>query len=258
VVYASTNGGSSWTGQTLPVAASFASGVGCATTSNCIAVGETPTGPVAYTTTSGGSSWTQASGTSPGGIGGLTGSGLTASGLPLAYSQSVAGTLIADPYTSGSATDPTQIPNLFPFVGATGATYSVWAGDCSVADQPAAGNLTPTLVTSGQNSSVTVPLSYLAVRVVDANGQPLAGATVTATVTTSSCNTDVFNLPSSQGDGLTEAALLLGNTTPLTYTVTVTSGALTSTTNITVSATGVVNNTTGVSYPYPLAIPLVP
>jgi prepilin-type N-terminal cleavage/methylation domain-containing protein len=258
VVDVSANGGATWTSQSLPIAASFASGSGCATTSNCLVAGETPTGPVAFTTTTGGVTWTQASGASPAGIGGLTGTGLIGSGLPLAYSQSVAGTLIATPYTTPGASDASVIPNLFPFVGATGATYSAWAGDCTTADQPAASTLSSTLVTSGHNASVTVPLSYLAVRVVDGNGQPIAGATVTAEVTTATCNQDVFDLPASQGDGRSEAALLLGNTTPLTYTLTVTSGALTSTTNITVSSTGVLDNSTGVSYPYPLAVPVVP
>ena len=258
VVDVSGDGGATWTAQTLPIAASFASGAGCATTSNCLVAGETPTGPVAFTTTTGGATWTQASASSPAGIGGLTGTGLTASGLPLAYSQSVAGTLIAAPYTTPGAGDPSVIPNLFPFVGATGATYSAWAGDCTTADQPAASTLSSTLVTSGQNASLTVPLSYLAVRVVDANGQPIAGASVTAQVTTGGCSPDVFNLPTSQGDGLSEVALLLGNATPLTYTLTVTSGAQTSTADITVSTTGVLDNSSGVSYPYPLAVPLVP
>jgi hypothetical protein len=258
VVYVSANAGTSWTGQTLPVAASFASGVGCATTANCVVTGETPTGPIAYTTTTGGTTWTQASNASPAGIGGLTQTGLSASGLPLAYTQSVAGTFIATPYTTATAANPTVIPNLFPFVGATGATYSAWAGDCTAVDQPTAGNLSSTLVLSGQNAAVTVPLSYLAIRVVDANGQPVAGAAVTAKVTTSGCSQDVFNLPTSQGDGLTEAALLLGNATPLTYQISVIAGLATSTTNITVSSTGVLNNTSNISYPYPLAVPIVP
>ena len=258
VVDVSADGGTTWTSQTLPIGASFASGAACATTSNCLAAGETPTGPVAFTTTTGGATWTQVSGTSPGGIADLTGTGLTASGLPLAYAQSVAGTLIATPYTTPGASDPSLIPNLFPFVGATGATYSAWAGDCTTDDQPAASLLSSTLVTSGQSAAVTIPLSYLAVRVVDANGEPIAGASVTATVTTTSCAPDVFNLPASQGDGLSETALLLGNTTPLTYTLTVTSGAQTSTADVTVSPTGVLDNSTGVSYPYPLAVPLVP
>jgi len=258
VVDVSADGGTTWTSQTLPIAASFASGAACATTSNCLVSGETPTGPVAFTTTTGGATWTQASGTSPAGIDDLTGTGLTASGLPLAYSQSVAGTLIATPYTTPGAANASVIPNLFPFVGATGATYSAWAGDCTTDDQPVASLLSSTLVTSAQNAAVTVPLSYLAVRVVDANGQPIAGASVTATVTASGCAPDVFNLPASQGDGLSETALLLGNTTPLTYTLTVTSGAQTSTADITMSPTGVLDNSTGVSYPYPLAVPLVP
>jgi len=257
VVYVSANAGASWTGQTLPVAASFASGVGCATSTTCLATEETPTGPIAYTTTTGGTTWTPASNTSPAGIGGLTNSGLSASGLPLAYSQSVAGTFIPTPYTTPGAANPTVIPNLFPFVGATGATYSAWAGDCTTVDQPAAGNLSSTLVTSGQNAALTVPLSYLAIRVVDANGQPVAGAAITAKVTNAGCAQDVFNLPASQGDGLTEAALPLGNAT-LTYQLSVTAGALTSLTNITVSSTGVLNTTSNLSYPYPLAIPIVP
>jgi hypothetical protein len=223
-----------------------------------VATGETPAGPVAYTTTNGGSSWSQASGTSPAGIGGLTGSGLIASGLPVAYSQSVAGTQIPFPYTTAGAANPTLIPNLFPFAGATGAAYSVWAGDCTSADEPATSNQSSTSVTSGQNSAVTVPLSYLAIRAVNASGQPVAGATVTAKVTTASCTQDVFNLPSTQGDGLSETALLLGNTTPLTYQVTVTAGALSSTTNLSVSSTGVLNTTSNTSYPYPLAVPIVP
>jgi hypothetical protein len=258
VVYVSANAGGSWTGQTLPVAASFASGLGCTTPSNCVVTGETPTGPIAYTTTTGGITWTQASNASPAGIGGLTQSGLSASGLPLAYSQSVAGTFISTPYSTPGAVNPTVIPNLFPFVGATGATYSAWAGDCNAVDQPAAGNLSSTLVVSGQNAALTVPLSYLAIRVVDLNGQPIAGATVTAKVTTAGCPQDVFNLPPSQGDGLTETALLLGNATPLTYQISVTAGVLTSLTNITMSSTGVLNTTSNVSYPDPLAVPIVP
>ncbi len=257
VVYVSANAGGSWTGQTLPVAASFASGVGCATATNCVVTGETPTGPIAYTTTTGGTTWTQASNAAPAGIAGLTQTGLSASGLPLAYTQSVAGTFIATPYTTAAAANPTVIPNLFPFVGATGATYSAWAGDCTAVDQPAAGSLSSTLVLSGQNAALTVPLSYLAIRVVDVNGQPVAGAAVTVKVTTAGCSQDVFNLPASQGDGLTEAALPLGNAA-LTYQISVTSGLATSTTNVTVSSTGVLNNTSNLSYPYPLAVPIVP
>jgi hypothetical protein len=253
--------GTTWSSTTLPGSNTFASGVACDSSTHCIATGESPTGPIAYTSSTYGSSWSQANGSAPAGIGTLTNTGLTASGLPLTYTNvQLGGTNVGVPYSTSTATDPTTVGNLFPFVGATGATYSVWAGDCTPADQPSSSYLGSTAVQAGQyapssSSSLTVPLSYLALRLAYPNGTPVSGATVTATVTTSSCNADVFALPSSQQDGLVEAGLPLGTAaTPLTYTITATSGANTATAQISMSPSGVTVG--GVTYPYPIPVPV--
>ncbi len=258
--------GTTWSAATVPGSATFASGAACDTATHCVAAGESPTGPIAYTVNYSGGSWTwsQASGTAPAGIGTLTGTGLDASGLPLTYQnvQYAGNTNVGVPYTTSTAANPTLVGNLFPFVGATGATYSVWSGDCT-ANQPASTYLASTLVSPGQyapssSSSLTVPLSYLALRIVDQNGQPLSGATVTAQVTTSGCQSETFALPSSQGDGMVEAGLPMGASgTPLDYTVTATSGANTGTAQVAVSATGVqVTPPSGVTVPYPIPVTL--
>jgi hypothetical protein len=230
-----------------------------------VATGESPTGPTAYVATNTGSwSWSQASGNAPAGIGTLTGTGLDASGLPLTYQnvQYAGNTNVGVPYTTSTAANPTVVGNLFPFVGATGATYSVWSGDCT-ANQPASTYLTSTLVSPGQyapssSTSLTVPLSYLALRIVDQNGQPLSGAAVTAQVTTSGCTNETFALPSSQGDGMVEVGLPMGASgTPLDYTITATSGGNTGSAQVAVSSTGVqVTPPSGVSVPYPIPVTL--
>lgn len=254
--------GTTWSTGGLPGSGTFASGVACDTTTHCVAAGESPTGPLAFVSSNYGSTWTQANGTAPAGIGTLTGTGLSALGLPLTYAnvQDAAGTGIGVPYTTSTAADPLVIGNLYPFVGATGAAYSVWAGDCT-ANQPPAGYVASTLVQPGQyapsGSSLTVPLSYLALRMVDSNGQPISGATVTATVTTSGCASHVFALPSSQSDGLVEAGLPMGASgSPLAYTIHASSGAKSGTAQISMSASGVQVTTTNVTYPYPIPVPV--
>lgn len=258
--------GTTWAASSVPGSSTFASGAACDTATHCVAVGESPTGPIAYvvTNSSGSWSWSTVSGNAPAGIDSLTGTGLTASGLPLTYQnvQFAGNTQVGVPYTTSTAANPTVIGNLFPFVGATGATYSVWSGDCP-ANQPDSSYQASTLVASGQyapssSTSLTVPLSYLALRIVDQNGQPLSGATVTAQVTTSGCSTDTFALPSSQGDGMVEAGLPMGASgTPLDYTITGTSGANTGTVQLAVSATGVqVSPPSGTTVPYPIPVTL--
>ncbi len=216
--------GTTWTTGGLPGSGTFASGVACDTATHCVAAAESPTGPLAFvisnyssTWSAATGTWTGATGTAPAGIGSLTGTGLNALGLPLTYQnvQYAGGTNVGVPYTTASAADPTVLGNLFPFAGATGATYSAWSGDCA-ANQPSTSWLASTLVLPGQyapsGSTLTIPLSYLALRMVDSNGQPITGATVTATVTTAGCAAHVYALPSSQGDGMVEAGLPMAST----------------------------------------------
>lgn len=253
--------GGTWSSHTLPGAGSFASGAACDSAVHCIAVGESPTGPLAFASSDGGTTWAQASGPAPSGIGTLTNVGLTALGLPLTYQnvQYAGGTNVATPYTTSGAADPTLIANLFPFVGVTGATYSAWSGDCP-ADQPAAGELSSTLVLPGQyapnNAALTVPLTYLGLHLVDQFGRPMVGAIVTATVTTGGCAGDVFSLPASGGDGLVEAGLPLGSATPLLYRISATDSGKSGSVNISMSGNGVLDTSSNVTYPYPLAIPV--
>lgn len=252
--------GGTWTMQTLPGAGTFAAGLSCDTTTHCVATGESATGPLAYTTGNGGSSWTQVAGNAPTGIGTLTNTGLTALGLPLTYQnvQTAAETYVSTPYTTATAADPTLIPNLFPFVGTTGAAYSAWSGDCP-ADEPPTSAISSTLVTPGSyapsSGALLLPLTYLRLRMVDQNGLPMVGAAVTATVTTSGCPGDVFSLPASQNDGLVEVGLPIGSSA-LTYTINATDNGKSGTANISVSANGVLNATTNTTYPYPLPVPI--
>ncbi len=262
-VATSVDGGSTWTSQTLPVAASFASGIACASASNCTAAGETLSGPVVFTTTDGGTTWTSASASAPNGIGGLTGNGLIATGLPLTYGNdsltTTNSTEVADPYVSATTADPIQVPNLFPFSGSTVSPYAFWAGDCP-AFQPAVTDLSAstTYVTAGNSASATLPLTYLALRITDQNGHPISGATVTATVTTASCPGDTFDLPPSQADGTVEVAMPAEGTNGISYNITATAPNSTAASTVAVTATGsnVVDNTTSVTYPAPIPLPI--
>ena len=58
VAYGTTDGGSSWQGQTLPVTSGNLEGVACSTSSDCEAVGFSYSSrPLVLGTTDGGSSW---------------------------------------------------------------------------------------------------------------------------------------------------------------------------------------------------------
>jgi hypothetical protein len=83
---------------------------------------------------------------------------------------------------------------------------------------------------------------------------------VSVTVTTAGCPGDVFGVPASTSSGLSEVGIptsaVVGGT-PMTYSVTVSAGGQSSSATLAVNATGVTNQTTGVTYPYPTAVPFV-
>ena len=108
------------------------------------------------------------------------------------------------------------------------------------ASQPAA--------TGSAATSVILPLGLLPIEVTDANGNPLAGATVTAKVAEpnlpadQTCNDNVtYTLPTTGPDGVSNVAAMYE-----TYTLTVKRGSNTATVTVKLTPTG-----TTATYPSP-------
>lgn len=213
--------GSTWTVSTQPYTQdTFFGQAACASDGNCLVAGESAVQPIAFVSSDNGTTWTAASAAAPAGIGGLTGTGLTALGLPISWDNSQYATTassLSAPYVSSTTANPTQLANLFPFAI---DPYTLWSGDCTW-NQPPSADLTSFMLQPGttfpsNNSSLTVPMNYLAFKVVDNSGLPVSGATAALTVATSipqtvgspaACNANTYSLPSSDGDGTVEAAV---------------------------------------------------
>jgi hypothetical protein len=259
----SNNGGSTWTIQ-FPGETSFLSGVGCLSASTCGVVGEAPTGPTAFMTANGGSSWAPASGAS--GFASLAWSPQPVTGLPITVANGLipnGGVYQPVLYSSASSTDPTLIPNLFPFSMAKAQpAYAAWAGDQQCLNEvPNSVDLAPILVTAGTTTPATIPQVLLGISVNRPNnGTPVNGASVSLAVAGSNCANDAFGVPSTGTDGVVAVGIPTGVTVSgvaMTYVITVTDAGQSTSATITIDPTGITNSTTGVTYPDPTPVPFV-
>ena len=234
--------GTSWADDTLPTAASpvFFSGVAC-TGSTCEAAGGSKTGAVLLDGTSSGTTWSNGT---PNGL-----AGMYLSDVPVSVSNSS-----LQPYSTVEVTAPSsdaaQIGPLFPFASG----YSVAAGECT-AEVAAASSQVSSV--PGGTSSAVLPMGLLPVEVVTANGTPVAGATLSATINDSSCtpltplsgsNPASFALQPTGPDGLSRLATVYE-----TYTITATAGALSGSITAQVTPTSTIVGGT----PWPLPMPVV-
>ena len=121
----STSTGTSWTNVSLPSGdnVTYFDGIACTSgsTTNCAAVGTTPTSAVVLSSTTGpAGSWSD---TTPSGLGGYH-----PTGIPIEINNSsLAPSSYLNAVTTGYTGSITQLPLLFPFQ----AGYSMWAGDCA-------------------------------------------------------------------------------------------------------------------------------
>lgn len=242
-------------------ASSFLSGIGCTSSASCLTVGGSSTGPVAYMTSDSGASWSVPSVGSN--FAGLAWTPSPVTGLPITVSNGLlTGTQKFQPVAAGGPADSTLIPNLFPFSSSgTQPDYGVWAGDLSCLNEvPDPADLVPIPVTSGTTLPASIPLSPLSLVISRLNGTPVSGAQVTLTVATPGCPADTFGVPTSTSAGLVEVGIPTGTTangTPMIYSVTVSEAGRSSSATLAIGPTGIVNQTTGLSYPYPSPVPFL-
>lgn len=260
----STTSAGSWS-VTSSGTASYFAGIGCVSSTACIVTGGSDVGPVAYVTSDGGSTWSAPGAAS--GFSTLSWSTSTVTGLPITVSNGLlTPTQVYQAISPGGATIPTLVPNLFPFTSTSSQPdYSLWAGDTACLNEvPPSTDLVPIPVTSGTTSSALVPLTLLPIAAVRPNGTPVAGAavslTVSPTLAAAGCPSDAFGVPATTSAGLAEVGIPTSvpvGGTPMAYTVTVSAGGQSASAPLAVNATGITNQTTGVTYPYPSPVPFV-
>jgi len=237
-----------WVAGNLPSSLdpTFFSGVACAAPSGagslaCVTAGADKTGAVLLADTAvgaGGHTWTKST---PG-----TASGVVAGGLAVSVSNTPTPSFVVCKSSSPSLDSCTTVGPLFPFtsgyqVGAGTCTAELDSGSVHAASKPG------TKRTSA--ATVALPLGLLSLEVLNSSGEPVPGATVTATPadpTHSACNTPTIKLTlgTTGPDGAVGVALMYE-----TYTVKVTSSGRTTTKKISISPTSVA--ATGKSYPLP-------
>ncbi|HLG68694.1 MAG TPA: hypothetical protein VKV36_12610 [Acidimicrobiales bacterium] len=229
--------GTTWSAATIPLTTPpvLFAGVAC-TGSTCEAAGASRTGALLLDGSSGGTSW------SNGTPGNLT--GMYLSDVPVSVSSYA---LVPSTIElTAPSTDATVVGPLFPFA----AGYSIGAAECT-AELSAASSLVST--TPGATSSAILPMGLLPLKVVNASGNPVAGASVTAVVNDPSCtpltpltgtNPSSFALETTGPDGLSRLDVMYD-----TYTVTATAGTLTGSVTVQVSPTGTTAG--GVTLPLP-------
>jgi Tfp pilus assembly protein PilV len=188
---------------------------------------------------------------------GWSGSTMTpATNMPIGVANTSLSPFRMYTYVAGT----TSLTPLFPYPSG----YTVFAGNCTDSNplgNDGSGNAfyvnsgaVATNVTAGGNTATTVPLYDLPVRVVDAVGNPVVGATVTASVTTGypspnaavclnggvSGTAPTYGLVPSDGAGMSNNAVPLGH-----LTVRAQSGTKSGTVRIWRRVTGIFNVTTG-------------
>lgn len=244
-----------------PGTASFFAGIGCLSSTSCLTAGGSDLGPVAFMTSDGGSTWAAPAAAS--GFANLTWTPAPAQGLPITVANGLLpGNQMDQVVSAEGASNSTLIPNLFPFTSTSSQPdYEVWAGDATCPNElPPAADRVPIPVTSGVTSSATVPLTLLPIAAVRPNGTPIVSAGVAVTVATSGCPPDTLAVPGTSAAGLVEVGIptsVVVGGLPMTYTVKVTAGTVTSTATLAVNATGITVQGTSITYPFPTPVPFV-
>jgi hypothetical protein len=183
------------------VSPAYYTGLACYVASSliCEAPGASQTGSILMSdtnTVAGATTWTNSlSGTA----------GLFSANLPVSVSNSNTNTYFVACAAGTCPAPGGAIGPLFPFASG----YSVGAGNCSQELLNAAAQATTTPGTSGAAApTVTAPLGLLPIEVVNSSGQPISGATVSATVhdptlpSGLACNGVSYPLPTTGPDGL--------------------------------------------------------
>jgi hypothetical protein len=195
------------------------SGISCfggGVTPACVVPGATETGAVLLSDGAIGSGTTTWADSSPSLL-----SGLRTANLPITVSNSEPPGTSYTPCQAGTC--GSSIGPLFPFT----AGYSLGAGDC-LGELANASVSTSSVPGTSQSAAptVTLPLGLLPIEVVNANGTPVSGATVKATVddptvpANVSCNTptQTYSFPATGPEGFTRLDVIYE-----TYTISVNS-----------------------------------
>jgi len=174
----------------------------------CAAVGATATGPIVLATSTGPKgSWSVQT---PSNFAGNTVDGIPVQVAPsptFAWSTPSA-------YQFGATSNPSVVPKVL-YPQANG--YAVSAGDCS----NESGVNTSITAVPGGTTTATVPLGLLALRLVNANGTPAVGATLTLQATSCAAPYDTYNMPVTDATGTSINSVPYG-----TYTYSVTIGGV--------------------------------
>ena len=241
-----------------PIVPVFISGVACydnpTPTLVCVAAGATKDGAILLVGTKGSTGTFTWVSHSPAPV-----QGLVAPDLPVSVSNAALPSVSFVACTGTAAGLCTEPGPLYPYTDG----YSVGAGSCSaeLATSPAVATV-PGTGPATFGPAVTLPLGMMSIRVVNASGQPVPGATVKAQVATTdlplnaACNT-LLGKPVSLTLGTTEAdGTLAAATMYERYTLTVTSGSTTGTATIKVGPTE--QTVTGTAYflPSPAVVTL--
>ena len=118
--------------------------------------------------------------------------------------------------------------------------YSIAAGDCA-SEGTAAPSATLNALPGG-TATPTVPLALLPIQLLSSTGSPVSGATITLTSTSCPTGSDSYNLPVTDGDGMTMTSVPYGS---YSYTVTIGSVATAHTTVILTLGTNSISVTNG-------------
>ncbi|HZU80628.1 MAG TPA: hypothetical protein VE991_11985, partial [Acidimicrobiales bacterium] len=177
---------------------------------------------------------------------GSSGSPTIATGMPISVGNAQ---LTPIPWSTvvAAGSHATSDP-LFPYPSG----YSVWYGDC-LAEEPAS----PTVITTAAGTATTATiggLSTLQMAVTNSStGQPMSGATATATVNDSAngCAADVFGLTASDASGNSITALPAE-----TYSVVVTDPADNATTTVALQVTSSGVTVGATTYPDGTPVPV--
>ena len=201
----------SWSWNFVPAVSNgsvqYYQGVAClkAPSAGCAAVGESLTGPVILTSSAGpNGSWTTQTPSSM--------SGAAVSGIPIQVAPSST-TAWSTQVAAGGPTNATTLPNpLYPWANG----YTIATGDCG-----SEAVVTSTLkALPGDTGSSIIPLGVLPLSLVNSNGLPVIGATVTLTATSCGIDGDTYNMPITDATGTTAISVPYG-----TYSYSVTEGA---------------------------------
>ena len=113
------------------------------------------------------------------------------------------------PYEATPGTNPATLPTAPNLLYPQSTGYSIAAGDCASEGTTAPGATLNAL--PGGTATPTIPLALLPIQLLSSSGSPVSGATITLTSTSCPTGSDSYNLPVTDGDGMTMTSVPYGS-----------------------------------------------